>query len=82
MPFDEIGLLEQSDMVVKEADSCTCEVLCPANETQECVVKEKPNGKGNKYECVHKDGGNTQKDQAKHKLADRADFTKPKGPKV
>ena len=82
MPFDEIGLLEQSGTVVKDANSCTCEVLCPVSETQECVVKEKPNGKGNKYECVQKDGGNPQKDLAKHKLADRADFTKPKGPKV
>ena len=80
VPFDQIGLLEQSSKFAEAVDSCSCEVLCPASETQECVVKEKANGKENKYDCVQKDDDN--KDQAKHKLADRADFTKPKGPKV
>ena len=80
---------EVFDVATSTLTLCT---LKPASDACDAKIKYDKDGNFRGGQCQYKcsdsnedDNGNDDngnKNQAKHKLADRADFTKPKGPKV
>ena len=80
---------EVFDVATSTLTICT---LKPASDACDAKIKYDKDGNFRGGQCQYKcsdsnedDNGNDDngnKNQAKHKLADRADFTKPKGPKV